>query len=584
MRPRSASSAPTGPAKTDIALFVHGTALEYIITDETTAHAKISGTFPVRARAAFKADAENGAGDASSPVGAPVPDLASMFLELGLRCKSVVACRVSPDQKAKVVQLVRDSLAAFLEEKRAAKAAAALKQASPTIKRLRRITDWIATSLLCCVCFQERRMQPICLAIGDGANDVPMIQEAAIGVGISGKEGAQAANSADFSVTQFKHLKRLLMLHGRWNYRRSSKLVIYSFYKNMAVVMCDSLFGFFCFFSAQSFWVRSFDRFAFTYRVCSVARVVCLWFSRPLTHALTRSLFLRRACLSSPAQPHGLSDRLVVRVQEINLYNQYNFVFTMCPIIAIGLWDKDVSEETIFRLPFLYGSGRLKMDLNLKRMAQITLLAFTHACVIVIIPLVCTYLNIEDADGYSGSGFWTVGTVSFAALLLIMTQRAAMMVRPSLSFLDTFTALALSSVRAASLPPTARIRRTRARSPQAYSWTWPLVASLAFSFVAFMGLGCLYSCTPLIYWADDLVTGISNPEYYMVFWKTWTFPSTYFIILFCGITCLMLDMAIAHTYTDILNPDPIRYGMEYDRGHRCVQLAPRTLCEKRRLN
>ena len=103
----------------------------------------------------------------------------------------------------------------------------------------------------------------------------------------------------------------------------------------------------------------------------------------------------------------------------------------------------------------------------------------------------------------------------------------------------------------------------RDSSTQAYSWTWPLVASLVFSFVAFVGLGFLYSCTPLIYWANDLLTGISNPEYYMVFWKTWTFPSTYFIIVLCGVLCLILDMVIAHTYTDILNPDPIRYALVF---------------------
>ena len=56
----------------------------------------------------------------------------------------------------------------------------------------------------------------------------------------------------------------------------------------------------------------------------------------------------------------------------------------------------------------------------------------------------------------------------------------------------------------------------------------------------------------------------------MVFYKTWTFPTTYFIIFFCSVTCYMLDMLIAHVYTDVLDPDPIRYGMEIDRGFRCV--------------
>lgn len=68
------------------------------------------------------------------------------------------------------------------------------------------------------------KVKPISLAIGDGANDVPMIQEAQIGVGISGKEGRQAVNSSDFAIAQFRFLERLLAIHGRWNYRRVSKV------------------------------------------------------------------------------------------------------------------------------------------------------------------------------------------------------------------------------------------------------------------------------------------------------------------------------------------------------------------------
>lgn len=58
------------------------------------------------------------------------------------------------------------------------------------------------------------------LAIGDGANDVPMIQSAHVGVGISGKEGMQAVLASDYSIAQFRFLSRLLLVHGRWDYRR----------------------------------------------------------------------------------------------------------------------------------------------------------------------------------------------------------------------------------------------------------------------------------------------------------------------------------------------------------------------------
>ena len=70
------------------------------------------------------------------------------------------------------------------------------------------------------------------LSIGDGANDVPMIMKADVGIGIIGVEGMQAANASDFSIAQFKFLKQLLFVHGRENYRRNADFICYYFYKN----------------------------------------------------------------------------------------------------------------------------------------------------------------------------------------------------------------------------------------------------------------------------------------------------------------------------------------------------------------
>ena len=83
---------------------------------------------------------------------------------------------------------------------------------------------------------QEKFPEKSSLSIGDGANDVSMILKANVGVGISGKEGQQAARSADFSIGQFKFLKTLMFFHGRESYRRNSLFILYNFYKNAVYV------------------------------------------------------------------------------------------------------------------------------------------------------------------------------------------------------------------------------------------------------------------------------------------------------------------------------------------------------------
>jgi phospholipid-transporting ATPase len=117
-------------------------------------------------------------------------ELEKNFLDLAVMCKAVICCRVSPLQKALVVKLVK-----------------------------------------------KYKKESILLAIGDGANDVSMIQAAHIGVGISGVEGLQAARSADVAIAQFRFLRKLLLVHGAWSYQRISKTILFSFYKNIALYM-----------------------------------------------------------------------------------------------------------------------------------------------------------------------------------------------------------------------------------------------------------------------------------------------------------------------------------------------------------
>ena len=91
---------------------------------------------------------------------------------------------------------------------------------------------------------KHSQTKPITAAIGDGANDVSMIQEANVGIGIFGKECRNAARSADFAIAKFKFLKRLLLVHGYLFYTRASILVQYFFYKNFSFAICQFYFSF----------------------------------------------------------------------------------------------------------------------------------------------------------------------------------------------------------------------------------------------------------------------------------------------------------------------------------------------------
>ena len=101
-----------------------------------------------------------------------------------------------------------------------------------------------ASGVVCCRCRPDQKARIVgalhthlsdarTMAVGDGANDVGMIEVAHVGVGIAGGESSHAANAADFSIAQFRFLQRLLLVHGRWNYRRICILVMLMLYKNV---------------------------------------------------------------------------------------------------------------------------------------------------------------------------------------------------------------------------------------------------------------------------------------------------------------------------------------------------------------
>lgn len=112
------------------------------------------------------------------------------FRDVAVRCQAVLCCRLSPLQKCEVVQLIK-------------------------------------------TCPDS----PITAAIGDGANDVSMIQEAHVGLGIVGKEGRQAARCADFAFANFCMIKKVFLVHGYYYSHRLALLVLYFFYKNLVFML-----------------------------------------------------------------------------------------------------------------------------------------------------------------------------------------------------------------------------------------------------------------------------------------------------------------------------------------------------------
>lgn len=90
------------------------------------------------------------------------------------------------------------------------------------------------------------------MSIGDGANDVAMIQAADVGIGIAGKEGRQAVNNSDYALVQFRHLTRLLLVHGQLSHYRLARLIKFSFFKNMAFASILILYQFYSGYSGQS--------------------------------------------------------------------------------------------------------------------------------------------------------------------------------------------------------------------------------------------------------------------------------------------------------------------------------------------
>ncbi|XP_050297627.1 probable phospholipid-transporting ATPase IA isoform X3 [Anthonomus grandis grandis] len=243
-------------------------------------------------------------------------ELRNDFLRLCVSCKVVVCCRVSPMQKAEVVEYV------------------------------------------------TKFTKSITLAIGDGANDVAMIQKAHVGVGISGVEGLQAACASDYSIAQFRFLLRLLLVHGAWNYSRMCKLILYSFYKNICLYLIE------------------------------------LWF----------------------AIYSGWSGQILFERWSIGLYN---VLFTALPPLAMGLFDKSCSDEKMISYPQLYRPSQSGELFNIKVFWLWIINSLAHSALLFWLPMMAAHHDILWWNGKEG-GYLVLGNAVYTYVVVTVCLKAGL--------------------------------------------------------------------------------------------------------------------------------------------------------------
>lgn len=238
------------------------------------------------------------------------------FLDIAVSCKAVICCRVSPLQKAELVDLVRTQVHA------------------------------------------------ITLAVGDGANDVGMIQAAHVGIGISGVEGLQAACASDYSIAQFRYLNKLLLVHGAWSYHRLTKLILYSFYKNICLYFIE-------------FW------------------------------------FATLSCFSG---------QIVFERWTIGLYN---VIFTAAPPLAIGLFDRYCSAKSMLRFPGLYKSSQNSEFFNVRVFWLWCLNAVYHSILLFWLTVTALLQDVAFKDGKVGD-YLFLGNMVYTFVVITVCVKAGL--------------------------------------------------------------------------------------------------------------------------------------------------------------
>jgi phospholipid-translocating ATPase len=200
--------------------------------------------------------------------------LSYLFFDLAVIVDSVICCRASPNQKASLVKQIRNKV-----------------------------------------------KKSVTLAIGDGANDIAMIQEAHVGIGITGKEGFQAARISDYSIAQFRFLQKLLLVHGRWNYIRTGKYILGTFWKEMLFYLTQALF----------------QRF------------------------------------------NGYTGTSLYESWSLSMFNT---LFTSLPVIFLGIFEQDLSATTLLAVPELYTQGQRNAAFNFKKYLWWMFMATSEAVVV----------------------------------------------------------------------------------------------------------------------------------------------------------------------------------------------------------
>ncbi|XP_052470579.1 phospholipid-transporting ATPase 11C isoform X1 [Carassius gibelio] len=241
----------------------------------------------------------------------------SFFLQICQSCTAVLCCRMAPLQKAQIVKMVKNS-----------------------------------------------KGSPITLSIGDGANDVSMILEAHVGIGIKGKEGRQAVRNSDYAIPKLKHLKKLLLAHGHLYYVRIAHLVQYFFYKNLCFILPQFLYQFFCGYSQQ-----------------------------PLYDAAYLTM--------------------------------YNICFTSMPILAYSLLEQHISIEILLHNAALYREIANNAMLRWRPFLYWTLLGIFQG-LMFFFGVRFLFSNPALQDNGQVFGNWSYGTIVFTVLVFTVTLKLAL--------------------------------------------------------------------------------------------------------------------------------------------------------------